>query len=69
VAASIKIAAFTKNARFRAIAESIKLSSENNFTIGKYIIENYKSKAHIINTYTYDRQHFWICLKNIDMLL
>ena len=51
------------------LKEASKLISEGSYTIGEYIIENKDSKEHILNTFKIDNKNYWVCLKNVDLLV
>jgi len=51
------------------LKEAQQIINNNGYSMGQYIIENKDSKEHILNTFTIDSKHYWICVKNIDLLV
>lgn len=45
------------------------LVNSKGYTMGSYIIENKDSNEHVLNTINIDDKHFWLCVKNVDLLL
>jgi len=54
---------------FEKLKEVKAIVMENNYTIGNYIIDNFSSTSHVINTYSINNKNYWLCVKNIDLLL
>lgn len=51
------------------IEDATSLIQSNGYTIGQYIIENKDSSEHVLNTLKIDNKNFWLCVKNVDLLL
>lgn len=41
----------------------------NQYSIGKYILNNSTSSENVLNTLKVDKKNYWVCLKNIDLLI
>jgi len=54
---------------FSKLEKSKNICIEKGYTIGLNMIENIKSQDHVLNTYTIDGKHFWLCDKNVDILV
>lgn len=51
------------------LEESKNICIEKDYSNGLNIIENIETEGHILNTYTINGKHFWLCDKNVDMLV
>jgi hypothetical protein len=53
----------------KKLEDATSLIQSNGYTMGKYIIENKDSSEHVLNTLKIDNKYFWLCVKNVDLLL
>ncbi len=49
--------------------ESKNIVDSNQYSIGSYILDNFDSHDHILNTLKVNKKNYWICIKNIDLLI
>jgi len=51
------------------LKKSKKICTEKGYTIGLNMIKHRNSQEHVLNTYTINGKHFWLCDKNVDILV
>ncbi len=49
--------------------EARNIVDSNQYSIGSYILDNFDSPEHILNTFKINKKNYWICIKNIDLLI
>ena len=53
----------------KMLQKTKNLIDKNSYSIGEYIINNSDLQGHVFNTFTINNKHYWICIKNIDLLI
>ena len=51
------------------LTEAKRIIKSKGYTMGEYIINNKKSSRHVLNTFKIENKHFWLCVKNVDLLV
>ena len=57
------------NNDLKKLEEAKRICIEKDYSIGLNIIESMESEGHVLNTYTINGKHFWLCDKNVDLLI